>query len=139
MIKGKKVFKVFKYLNIRTSILMSYSILIITTLLVISFISIRYTENTVKNNSVDYTTKIIKQINNDIDSYIISMDNISTLVSKNSEVQEYLFDTEENINYQFYNQKILELFETVRETREDICNIAIISKDDKYIINDGKD
>lgn len=135
----KKVFQFFKYLNIRTSILISFSILIITTLLVISFVSVYYTENTVKNNSVDYTTKIIKQINYDIDSYITSMDNISTLVSKNSEVQGYLFDDEENIKYELYNQRILELFKIVKETREDICNIAIINKKNKYIINDGND
>lgn len=139
MKKGKKVFRIFQYLSIRTSILMSFSILIITTLLVISFISIRYTENTVKNNSVDYTTKIIKQINNDIDSYITSMDNISELVSKNSEVQEYLFEDEGSIDYELYNKRILSLFETVKETREDICNIAIIDSKDKYIINNGKD
>ena len=139
MIKGKRVSKVFQYLNIRTSILMSFSILILITLLVISFIAIRYTENIVKNNSVDYTTKIIKQINNDIDSYIVSMDNISTLIAKDSEVQEYLFEDEENKNYEYYKQRILKLFKTVRETREDIGNIAIIDSNNKYIINDGKD
>lgn len=139
MKKRKKLFQVFQYLNIRTSILISFSILIIATLLVISFISFRYTENTVKNNSVDYTTKIIKQINNDIDSYIVSMDNIATLISKDNEVQEYLFDDEANKNYEFYEERILKLFKTVRETREDICNIAIIDTNDKYIINDGKD
>ena len=139
MKRTKKIYKVFQYLNIRTSILISFSILIMTTLLVISFISFRYTENTVRNNSVDYTTKIIEQINNDIDSYIVSMDNISTLVSKDSEVQEYLFDNKSNKNYDLYKQRILKLFKTVRETREDICNIAIIDKKDKYIINDGRD
>ena len=139
MKKWKKSIKAFQYLNIRTAILSSFSILIIATLLVISLISIRYTENIVKNNSVDYTTKIIKQINNDIDSYIVSMDNISTLVSKDSEVQEYLFEDDININHQLNNKRILKLFETVRETREDICNIAIIHSNNKYIINDGKD
>ena len=139
MKRTKKIYKVFQYLNIRTSILISFSILIMTTLLVISFISFRYTENTVRNNSVDYTTKIIEQINNDIDSYIVSMDNISTLVSKDFEVQEYLFDNKSNKNYDLYKQRILKLFKTVRETREDICNIAIIDKKDKYIINDGRD
>ena len=102
MKRTKKIYKVFQYLNIRTSILISFSILIMTTLLVISFISFRYTENTVRNNSVDYTTKIIEQINNDIDSYIVSMDNISTLVSKDSEVQEYLFDNKSNKNYGYW-------------------------------------
>ena len=67
------------------------------------------------------------------------MDNISTLVAKNSAVQSYLFDDDSSVNYEINNKRILELFETVRETREDICNIAIIDKNDKYIINDGKD
>ena len=139
MKRKMKTLQVFQYLNIRTSILLLFSTLIISALLLISFISLNYTEKIARNNSVDYTTKIIKQINNDIDSYIVSMDNISTLVAKNSAVQSYLFDDDSSVNYEINNKRILELFETVRETREDICNIAIIDKNDKYIINDGKD
>lgn len=139
MKKRKGIQNIYQYMNIRTSILISFSTLIVCALLVFVFVSVHYTENMVKSNSVDYTTKIIKQINTDMDSYISSMENISVLVSKNSDVQSYLFEDNSKAKEQTSYKHILELFETVKETRKDICNIAIVGTDGKSIINDGND
>lgn len=139
MKKRKALQSFFKYMSIRTSILISFSALIVCAVLAFEVVSIIYAKNMITNNSVDYTTKIINQINRDIDSYIVYMDNISILVSQNSEVKSYLFDNNSKEEEQLYYKGILEMFKTVRETREGICNIAIVGNNGKEIINDGKD
>lgn len=57
-----------------------FSLLIVITLIIFSATSLNYTENTVMKNSIDYTTKLIRQLNRDIDSYIDYMENISDMV-----------------------------------------------------------
>lgn len=126
--------------SIRLTILFSFSALIVFSLLIFLLISLNYTEDTVLNNSIDNTTQLIRQVNTDIDSYINYMENISSLVTNNENVKEYLFE-----DYIKEEQKsllvtsILDQFNTIMEARQDICNIAVISGNGRYIINDGSD
>ena len=76
--------------NIRTTMLVVFSLLIVATLTFFYIISLNYTERTILNNSIDYTTRLIGQVNRDIDSYIDYMENISSLVAHSSDVQTYL-------------------------------------------------
>lgn len=66
-----------RFRSIRTSIIVVFSVLIVFSLLTYLVISLRYTENTVLKNSKAYTSQLIGQVNNDIDSYINYMENIS--------------------------------------------------------------
>ncbi len=126
--------------SIRLTILFFFSVLIVFSLLIFLFISLNYTEDTVLDNSIDNTTQLIKQVNADIDSYINYMENISTLVTKNEDVKEYLFnDALTNAQKSSLYKAILDKFKTIMEARQDICNIAVISGNGKYIINNGKD
>lgn len=126
--------------SIRTSMMVAYSIVIGVALLIFLFVSLRYTEKAVLNNSISYSTQIIDLINYDIDSYIVYMENIAALICNNEDVQEYLFDEDhgKRENELLYN-KIVTQFKTITETREDIVNIAVIAKDGKSIVNDGKE
>lgn len=115
------------------------SLLIVITLIIFSVTSLSYTKNTVMENSIDYTTRLVSQINRDIDSYINYMENISSLVVNGGDVSEYLFASgEESEKEQFYN-RIITQFNTVVETREDISNIGVVTKENQYIINGGDD
>lgn len=125
--------------SIRTSMIFWFSLLIVITLLVFSITSLNYTESTVMENSIDYTTRLVRQLNRDMDSYIDYMENISYLVANGGDVTAYLFgkqNQEENI--QLYN-RIITQFNTVVETREDISNIAVVTQEGRYIINGGED
>ncbi len=64
--------------SIRTTMLAVFSTLIVATLTFFYIISLNYTERTILNNSIDYTTRLIGQVNRDIDSYIDYMENISS-------------------------------------------------------------
>lgn len=141
MRKGRKRRKLFKHFkSIRFTILLSFSVLIGFSLSIFLLISLNYTETTVRNNSIEYTTQLIEQVNGDIDSYIDYMENISLLVTSNEDVRKYLFANEERDNGSYLlKTAILDQFNTIMKARQDICNIAIISNNGRYIINDGKD
>lgn len=132
------IFKHFK--SIRITILFSFSVLIVSSLTIFLLISLNYTEDTVLDNSIDYSSQLIAQVNADIDSYIDYMENISSLVTNNEDVKKYLFDKPLS-DQQMTNldKAILDQFNTIMEVRRDICNIAVISSNGRYVINNGED
>ena len=124
--------------SIRTNMLAVFSVLIVATLTFFYIISLNYTERTILNNSIDYTTRLTGQVTRDIDSYIDYMENISSMVAHSSDVQNYLLDKKSAGDPNLY-RRIVTQFSTVLETRKDISNIAVVSEEDKGIINDGND
>ena len=90
-------------------------------------------------NSIDYTLKLINQVNRDIDSYISYMENISSLVVHSSDVQNYLLEDLPEEGREDLYQRIITQFDAVVETREDIANIAVVASNGESIINDGTD
>lgn len=120
--------------------LFSFSSLIVISLFLFLLISLNYTEDTVLDNSIDYTTQLIEQVNSQIDSYISYMENITILLTGNEQVNEYLFKKKiSNEEEERLKSSILTQFNTIVESREDIYNIAIISNNGRYILNDGSD
>ena len=127
-----------RFRSIRTSMIVSFATLIIFALLTFLVLSLRYTESTVLENSTEYTSQLIGQVNNDIDSYINYMENLSFIVANNTDVRDYLFA--ENLTEQRKNQlqeRITALFENVKDTRGDITNIAVIPQTREPLINNG--
>lgn len=125
--------------TIRGSVIFCFSVLILLSLAIFYMISLRYTEETVLGNSIDYTSRLVKQVNSDIDYYIDYMENISSLVVENTDVQEYLFGNGDWSENKMRYQRILTQFKTIVETRKDISNIAVVTRDGRSIINKGTD
>lgn len=126
--------------SIRTSMIVSFSVLIVSALLIFLMLSINYTQDRILKNSISYTTQIIDLINHDIDSYIDYMENISLLVSNNNDVQQYLFgETTSPAQQNTIFERIQAQFKTVIESRSDISNIVVLSNQGKSIVNTGKD
>lgn len=117
----------------------SFSILMLISMLIFLFIALSTTKNVVLENSTEYTTKIISQVNTEIDSYFTYMENISTIIAGSKDVPAYFYDEdisdEERVEAR---ERIESQFLTIRESRNDISNIGIISKNEDYIINDGE-
>ena len=59
-----------KFKSIQNSIFCAVSILVLSAVLVVTVVSLRYTNSSIYENSVMYTQKIIGQLNQNIDSYI---------------------------------------------------------------------
>ena len=128
-----------RFRSVRTSIVVSFGALVAFALFTYFIISLQYTQSTVLENSTEYTSQLIGQVNNDIDSYISYMENISFIVANNSDVRDYLFT--ENLTWERSGQlqeRIGTLFQTVSDTREDITNIALLPDRREPLINDGR-
>lgn len=125
--------------SVRTTMLCLFSLLIIITTVVFMLISVDYTRKTVLENSTDYTSRLVRQVNRDIDSYIDYMENISSMVIQGGDVQKYLFMSMPKAELEETFDRIVTQFNTVVETRQDISNIAVVTPERDFIINDGTD
>ena len=80
-----------RFNSIQSVIFAMVSMLLLGAVAIVTVISMNYTRTSVFDNSSLYTQTIIQQMNQNIDSYIDYMENISYLVSSNEDVQSYLF------------------------------------------------
>lgn len=124
-----------KFKSIQSAIFAAVSLLILGAVLIVTLVSMNFTKNTIFENSSLYTQTIIRQMNQNIDSYIDYMENIAYLVSSSEDVQGYLFGQEED---SAAKERILGQFETILDSRSDILNVGIIGKNGRMLINNGK-
>lgn len=126
-----------RFNSIRTAMLFSFSVLIISALSVFMVISLNYTEETALENSSDYTMQLIERVNADLDSYITYMANISDIVVNNKDVTDYFFADVPNGKRFDLKTRIYTQFNTLRNARDDIYNIGVLTEDD-IVLNNGK-
>lgn len=129
-----------RFKSIRSAILIPFSIVTVTAFMIFLLIALNYTRKTVFENSIDYTSQLIEQVNYDIDSYITYMENISSMIVKNNDVKNYLFEDKQPLALeQDQRTRILSQFQTIMKSRDDVYNIAAMSQHGKYVVNDGRD
>lgn len=129
-----------KFKSIQSTMLVSFSALMVLAMLVFMVIAMRYTSGTIYENSINYMSQIIQQVNYDIDTYIEYMENISSVIAKSSDVPRYLFDQNQTeAEMEAEKERILTQFQTIMESRDDIYNVAAVAKNGRYIINQGED
>lgn len=129
-----------KFKSIQSTMLVSFSALMVLAMLVFMVIAMRYTSGTIYENSINYMSQIIQQVNYDIDTYIEYMENISSVIAKSSDVPRYLFDQNQTeAEREAEKERILTQFQTIIESRDDIYNVAAVAKNGRYIINQGDD
>lgn len=134
----KSIFR--KFRSTQSTMMVSFSLLMVLAMLIFLFIALSHTKNVAFENSVEATSSITKQVNDNIDSYIESMENIAAVVANGSEVSAYLFSNEEAAEEEQLNKnRIVSQFETIKNSRDDISNIAAVGNNGKYIVNDGQD
>ena len=128
-----------RFRSIRTSIIFSFALLIIFALLIFLVLSLKLTRETALENSAEYTSQLIGQVNNDIDSYIGYMENISFIVASSKDVRDYLFEEDLSLERQKeLRERISGVFQTITDTRDDITNIALLPEERECLINRGK-
>ena len=123
-----------KFSSIQSVIFATVAVLVLSAVMIVTGVSMRFTDNSIFENSSEYTHTIIQQMNQNIDSYIDYMENIAYLISSNQDVQDYLFDDQIDNEGRY---RILNQFQTILDSRSDIRNVGIISKSGRMLINDG--
>ena len=133
-----------KFKSIQSSIFCAVSILVLSAVLAVTVVSLRYTNSSIYENSVMYTQTIIGQLNQNIDSYISYMDNIASLVAGSGDAYKYLYSESgiDALSLKEYNQcrqRLTEQFKTILKGRSDIRNIGIVRRENESssLFNNG--
>ena len=133
-----------KFKSIQSSIFCAVSILVLSAVLAVTVVSLRYTNSSIYENSVMYTQTIIGQLNQNIDSYISYMDNIASLVAGSGDAYKYLYSESgiDALSLKEYNQcrqRLTEQFKTILKGRSDIRNIGIVRRENgsSSLFNNG--
>ena len=124
-----------KFSSIQSVIFATVAVLILSAVVIVTGVSMKFTNTSIFENSSEYTHTIIQQMNQNIDSYIDYMENIAYLISSNEDVQDYLFDEKIDNEGRY---RILNQLQTILDSRSDIRNVGIISKNGRMLINDGR-
>lgn len=141
MRKGEKKRTLFgRFKTIQGTMLVSFTVLMVIAVVTFMIIAVHYTNNSIYENSVNYTTQIVQQVNYDIDSYMEFLENISYIVSRSGDVSNYLFNEKQSEEEKEKERdRIIAQFETIMDSRSDIYNIAAVAKNGRTILNDGQD
>ena len=132
--KKNRNFLVRRLKSIQSIIFAAISMMVLSAVVIVTVVSMRYTKNSIFENSVMYTKTIIGQMNQNIDSYIEYMDNIAYMFSSNVDIQKYLYAEEIPVDVE---TRIVSQFGTILQGRKDIRNIGIIGTDRRALINNG--
>ena len=142
--KGIAAWLPVKFKSIQSAIFCAVSILVLSAVLVVTVVSLRYTNSSIYENSVMYTQTIIGQLNQNIDSYISYMDNIASLVAGSGDAYKYLYsesgiDALSRKEYNQCRQRLTEQFKTILKGRSDIRNIGIVRRENgsSSLFNNG--
>ena len=135
--KKRKFLTGFK--SIQSTIFATISLLVLCAVLVVTLVSVRYTNSAIYENSAVYTQTIIQQLNQNIDSYITYMDNIASIIAKSQDAYQLLYHQigENEVVKEGHKKRLLEQFSTILKSREDIRNIGIVQKDGVMLVNSG--
>lgn len=123
-----------RFKSIRSSILFSFVMVTVISLMIFLIFSLRLTEDNLLENSTEYTQQLVEQIKYDIDSYIEYMENISQMVVNNRDLEQYLFSENEDVEAK---KRLQNQFDSVLSSRSDIINIVVLGKNGRNLINDG--
>ena len=129
-----------RFASIQSTMMASFSLLMVIAVLIFLLIALHYTNRTIYENSINYMSQIVRQMNGDIDAYMDYMENISSIMAKSSDMPVYLFDESQSDKEKDEEKtNILSQFHTIMESREDIYNLAAVAENGRNIVNSGDD
>jgi len=105
------------------------------TIIIMSVTSYYLTKDSVKSTAETYTTELVKQVNNNIKSYINGMKSMSDLVAGNYAVQDFLSSNTFNSlqEEKDYKEKISDMLGAMLVSRTDISSANIFGYQGQFV------
>ena len=142
----KKLRKALKPYSVRGTRILSYMLLISIIVLLVSLVSYYYKMKDIESISINYTVRLLGEINASIDSYIDNMKSMAKVVVENKDVRDVMafYNRHHDKRLSYIEEKELERLRAnaaahmniVANTRSDITNIAVISKYRDVVLSD---
>lgn len=128
--------KIFSFGTLQSRIYGIFTVMVFTAIFIMQIVSLRFTINTVRNSMLRSNRAMLKELANQIDSYIAGMEQIFLTVVNDSDVQQYLeADSTENREIYLAIQKQLQNY---IQARNDISFILISDIRGRVIPGDSR-
>lgn len=139
MITYLKKLNFFKHINIKAKIVVSFSILLVVTLLVIGIMSIYKYSRAMEKSTSQYSYQVIEQVIKNVEYYVNEMKSISNIANYNYYVQKYLKNTDSKYTPENYRDatEVVQLMDNIVGIRQDIVSIFIFGKNNSIISNNS--
>ncbi|MFC0331321.1 sensor histidine kinase [Paenibacillus sepulcri] len=124
-----------RFRSIQTNMVLAFVLLILMTILIMSVVSYYLSKDAVQSNAQTYTTELVKQVNNNIKSYVNGMKYISDMVDGNPYVQQYLsqFKYESLTEEQKSKQAVADFLESMAVSRADISSVSLFGYNGQFV------
>ncbi|QUH30876.1 cache domain-containing sensor histidine kinase [Vallitalea guaymasensis] len=131
MVITKKYLEKIRYISIRTKILLSFSLVIISLISSTLIFALSKYNHKLLNNNIDYSKKVTSSLVVNLDEYIYQLKYISNIIAYNQYVQKYLnkHDSYYSIDSSDSFQRTLEFLSNIITSRSDIDSILIFDND----------
>lgn len=133
--RGQSFFPLFPLKSIQSNISSAFTFLILLAIASTSLISYHLSEDAVVRNSEVYVGEVIKQVNENIQSYVDTMENISMFALTNKDVKYYVsrntFLSDDELRP--YQKRISDLFQSIQYTRKDIASIMVFGYNGRFV------
>ncbi|MCR8645549.1 sensor histidine kinase [Paenibacillus sp. N1-5-1-14] len=117
----------FRSKSIHTSIAIAFAFIILCTTAVLSYNSYRLASRAVTENSLNYTTQLIDQVNTNIQTYIDNMESISQLALRHDSLNHLLeLGNMNNPDGLRLEEQIRSNFRSIVSSRKDIASIMFV-------------
>ncbi|MDQ6422447.1 sensor histidine kinase [Paenibacillus sp. LHD-117] len=125
----------FRFRSFRTNIVLAFVLVILMTILIMSVTSYYLSRDSVQKNAEAYTTELVKQVNQNIESYISGMKYMSDLAAGNRNIQQYLsassfgsLEEEKKLK-----ESISDFLESMLVSRTDIASVNVFGSNGKFV------
>lgn len=119
--------------SIQVMMMLSFSLLIFFIIGTIALLSYHITGTVVEDNTNEYVYQLVKQVNNDIDYYLKTVETIADNIRYNHDLNSYSKKPDGQLE-----QDIMNDLNTYAESRSDIMNILLITNDGKVLHDNRK-
>ncbi len=124
-----------RYHSIQVTIALAFSIVSVSIIVAAIVIAYSVTEETARITSLHFTQQLVKQIANTIESYIEYMNSISAFIQADTEVQEFLTESDPQ-KKQLAGRHATEILKTLSQSRKDISLVAVFDQKLNFISHD---
>ncbi len=121
------------------TMVLSFSILIVSIIVVALTVAYRFTITELRYTSTDYISQLISQVNADIDQYVGYMEDVADVVGNDFKIRQWIAQPKDLSDSQMVDLEsgIRTQMQTVYDARKDIANIAVFS-DEHHVIFDSR-
>ena len=124
-----------RFRSIQTNMVLAFVLLILMTILIMSVVSYYLSKDAVQSNTQTYTTELVKQVNNNIKSYVNGMKYISDMVDSNPNVQQYLSQNKYGspAEKQSSKQAVADFLGSMAVSRADISSVSLFGYNGQFV------